>query len=160
MTNLEWAFDRLHADETELADFLERMAERHRPEHEVHHVAGDLAGWSRDHLRTLVAEAGRLDLELDSTEGSGLVKQAKAKAAALLMSHPDPSRQLLDDLREAHLRAVAVSLGWEMLGQAAQAMKDPDLLAAVDSCHPQTLRQMSWTNGLIKQNSPQILTSS
>jgi hypothetical protein len=76
------------------------------------------------------------------------------------MSHPDPSRQLLDDLREAHLRAVAVSLGWEMLGQAAQAMKDPDLLAAVDSCHPQTLRQMSWTNGLIKQNSPQILTSS
>lgn len=43
--------------------------------------------------------------------------------------------------------------------QAAQAARDDDLLALASACHPRTLRQMRWTNTLIKTLSPQILTS-
>ncbi|MFD9306677.1 hypothetical protein ACFWCB_29120 [Streptomyces sp. NPDC060048] len=46
-----------------------------------------------------------------------------------------------------------------MLAQAARATKDTRLLEVTSSCHPRTLRQMRWTNTLIKNLSPQILTS-
>ncbi|GAA0900677.1 hypothetical protein [Streptomyces thermoalcalitolerans] len=46
-----------------------------------------------------------------------------------------------------------------LLALAGQATRDDGLLAMVSACHPQTLRQMRWTNTLIKDLSPQILTS-
>lgn len=46
-----------------------------------------------------------------------------------------------------------------MPAQAAQAAKDRALLDLVADCHPQTLRQMRWTNTMIKQLSAQALTS-
>jgi hypothetical protein len=74
-------------------------------------------------------------------------------------SRPDPGLLLLRDLREVHLAAAHNSLHWEMLAQVAQASKDTRLLALASSCHPQTLRQMRWTNTMIKDLSPQVLTS-
>jgi len=46
-----------------------------------------------------------------------------------------------------------------VLAQAAQAPRDERLLELASACHPQTLRQMRWTNTPIKQLSPQVLTS-
>jgi hypothetical protein len=46
-----------------------------------------------------------------------------------------------------------------MLAQAAQATRDERLLGLATACHPQTLRQMRWTNTMIKELSPQLLTS-
>jgi hypothetical protein len=46
-----------------------------------------------------------------------------------------------------------------MLAQAAQATGADDLLALATACHPQTLRQMRWTNTLIKTHSLQLLAS-
>ncbi|GAB2755427.1 hypothetical protein [Streptomyces bullii] len=46
-----------------------------------------------------------------------------------------------------------------MLAQAAQATRDDRLLGLASACHPQTLRQMRWTNTLIKEPAPQLLTS-
>jgi hypothetical protein len=45
-----------------------------------------------------------------------------------------------------------------MLAQVAQAAKDTDLLDLAAACHPQTLRQLRWTNTMIKTLSPQLLT--
>jgi hypothetical protein len=53
----------------------------------------------------------------------------------------------------------ADTLHWEMLAQAAQATRDQGLLELVSACHPQTLRQMRWTNPMIKVLSPQLLVS-
>jgi hypothetical protein len=50
-----------------------------------------------------------------------------------------------------------VSVDWKVLGQAAQATKDSELLALPQRCHPQTLRQMRWANAMLKTLSPQIL---
>lgn len=62
-------------------------------------------------------------------------------------------------LRDLHLDATEKSLYSELLAQAAQATKDDELLAVASACHPQTLRQLRWTNTMIKNLSPQILTS-
>lgn len=68
----------LHHGERQLARDLVAVAERHAEEHEVHHVATDLADWSRDHADRLVEYAAAEGLRLDddtpepaSGEGEG-----------------------------------------------------------------------------------------
>ncbi len=46
-----------------------------------------------------------------------------------------------------------------MLAQVAQATRDERLPALVADCHPQTLRQLRWTNTMIKILAPQLLAS-
>ncbi|WP_053846646.1 hypothetical protein [Streptomyces sp. NRRL B-24085] len=137
----------LHHGERRLVRELLAVSERHAREHEVHHVAGDLADWSREHARRLAELAAAEGLRLDDdipgpTSGE--------EPEGLLLLH---------DLRALYLAAAENSLHWEMLAQAAQATRDARLLELASSCHPQTLRQMRWTDTLIKQLSPQVLTS-
>ena len=46
-----------------------------------------------------------------------------------------------------------------MLAQAAQGIKSTDLLGVAQKCHPETVRQMKWANGKLKESSTQILIS-
>ncbi|MFF3698980.1 hypothetical protein [Streptomyces sp. NPDC002221] len=151
-----------HHGESRLAGELLAVAERHRAEHEVHHVATDLAAWSREHVRRLTAAAGHHDLDLDAAPDpatAGFLTAPRHKPADPMGPRPAPGLVLLRDLRDLHLAAAENSLLWEMLAQTAQATKDKELLKVVSSCHPQTLRQMRWTNTMIKILSPQVLTS-
>nr|WP_167308162.1 hypothetical protein [Streptomyces tendae] len=152
----------LHRGERRLAHELVAVGERHATEHEVHHVATDLALWSREHVRRLAETAAERGVKLGeppehSTDGDFATLRKKASEA--VVHRPEPGLLLLRDLRELHVAAAENSLHWEMLAQAAQASKDCGLLALASSCHPQTLRQMRWTNTMIKNLSPQILTS-
>ncbi|PAZ10032.1 hypothetical protein CLM62_41980 [Streptomyces sp. SA15] len=151
----------LHHGERRLADDLVAMAERHAVEHEIHHVATDLAAWSNAHVRRLAAMAADHGLHLGGPhDPSGtLLATLRSKASQAMGRRPEPGLLLLRDLRELHLAAAENSLHWEMLAQAARASKDTQLLDLASECHPQTLRQMRWTNTLIKELSPQILTS-
>ncbi|MDQ0687207.1 hypothetical protein QFZ56_006170 [Streptomyces achromogenes] len=152
----------LHHGEKHLAEQLTTVAERHRTDHEIHHVATDLAGWSHEHVQRLAdtAHAHGLDLEGPPGETSpGVLSTLREKAAEAVGRRPEPGLLLLRDLRTLHLDATENSLHWEMLAQAAQATKDDGLLAVASACHPQTLRQMRWTNTMIKVISPQVLTS-
>jgi hypothetical protein len=152
----------LHHGEQHLARQLTTVAERHRTEHEIHHVATDLARWSGEHVRRL-AEVGRTHgLDLDDSpfaSARGPMSVLREKTAEALGHRPEPGLLLLRDLRELHLAAAENSLYWEMLGQVAQARRDGELLAVVSACHPRTLRQMRWINTMIKNLSPQLLTS-
>ncbi|MFJ3714389.1 hypothetical protein [Streptomyces sp. NPDC090057] len=137
------------------------MPRSHRANHEVHHVATDLARWSGEHVQRL-AEAARdrgLDLDDSAAAPSGALSSLRRKAAKALGRRPEPGLLLLRDLRELHLDAAENSLHWQMLAQVAQATGNEALLALASDCHPQTLRQMRWTNSMIKNLSPQILSS-
>ena len=90
---------------------------------------------------------------------STVLSTIREKAAQAVGHRPEPGLLLLRDLRNLHLAATENSLLWEMLAQAAQATNDDKLLALASACHPQTLRQMRWTNAMIKTLSPQILSS-
>ncbi|MEU6356947.1 hypothetical protein ABZ896_47905 [Streptomyces sp. NPDC047072] len=138
----------LYDGERRLAQQLLAVAERHAEEHEVHHVARDLAAWSREHAERLVAAAAERDVRLDGAPGIGI-----------RVDLTDAGPPLLRDLCALHLVATQNSLCWEMLAQAARAARDEGLLSLASACHPQTLRQLRWTNTLIKQLSPQELVS-
>ncbi|MFL5998759.1 MAG: hypothetical protein ACJ736_31455 [Streptomyces sp.] len=139
----------LHHGERQLARDLVAVAERHAEEHEVHHIATDLADWSREHAGRLAEHAAGEGLRLDDDPPEPTPREGEEPEGLLL----------LRDLRALHLAATENSLHWEMLAQAAQATRDESLLELASACHPQTLRQMRWTNTLIKQLSPQLLTS-
>ncbi|MFC7881976.1 hypothetical protein ACFUVV_08900 [Streptomyces sp. NPDC057376] len=152
----------LHRGERHLAHDLVTVAERHRTEHEVHHVATDLAGWSREHVRRLAEVAADHDVKLGDppdTSPEGLFATLRKKASEAVVHRPEPGLLLLRDLRELHVAAAENSLHWEMLAQAAQAARNSGLLGLASACHPQTLRQMRWTNTMIKNLSPQVLNS-
>ncbi|MDN3250119.1 MULTISPECIES: hypothetical protein [unclassified Streptomyces] len=152
----------LHHSESSLARELLATAERHRTEHEVHHVAVDLAQWSRRHSERLTETAAHYDVHLsgppDKSTPGGILATLREKAAETVGRRPEPALLLLL-LHDLNLAATENSLYWEMLAQAAQAGKDRRLLDLAACCHPQTLRQMRWSNTLIKVLSAQALTS-
>jgi hypothetical protein len=138
-----------------------RFVEGGQVDHEIHHVARDLARWSQQHVHEL-AEIGQrygLNLKDDPEEDSGLLSAVRGKASELVGRRPEPGLLLLADLRHLHRVAAGVSLDWELLGQGAQAAKDSRLLALTKRCHPQSLRQMRWANAMLKVLSPQVLAS-
>ncbi|MFD7701592.1 hypothetical protein [Streptomyces caelestis] len=152
----------LHDDERDLEQDLLAAAERHRAEHEVHHVATDVARWSREHATRLAALGRDRGVRLPGPRdhpSPGALAALREKTSQALGRRPETGLLLLHDLRDLHLAASRNSLHWEMLAQAAQATRDRELLELVSSCHPQTLRQMRWTNTMIKVLSPQLLVS-
>lgn len=154
------ALRELHRSEHTLALSLAAVAARHATEHEIHHVAYDLAEWSRTHLRELAAAATRYDLDLNAAPRTvPLTSPIQAKLSELLGHRPEPALVLLMDLRRLHRVTAGVSVDWELLAQGAQAVKDQDLLALTARCHPQTLRQLRWSNAMIKVLAPQVLAS-
>ena len=162
MNGIKLTLRTLHRGERHLAHDLVTVAERHRTEHEVHHVATDLARWSREHMRRLAETAAERGVKLGEPPDrstDGVFATLREKASEAVVHRPEPGLLLLRDLRELHVRAAENSLHWEMLAQAAQASRDSALLTLASSCHPRTLRQMRWTNTMIKNLAPQILTS-
>ncbi|WP_371053395.1 MULTISPECIES: hypothetical protein [Rhodococcus] len=69
-----------------------------------------------------------------------------------------PSVLLPRDLRTVHRMAAGVSLDWEILAQAAQALSDRELLALSERCHPQTLRQLRWANAKLEEIAAQTVS--
>jgi hypothetical protein len=151
----------LHQGEEHLAKELDTAADRQHTEHEVRHVAIDLAAWSREHVRRLAEVAGAYDLDLDppGEPRTGLLSALRSKTTEAAGRRPEPALLLLRDLRDLYLAASENSLYWEMLAQAGQATRDERLLGLAARCHPQTLRQVRWTNTMIKTLSPQALAS-
>ncbi|MEV6211458.1 hypothetical protein [Kitasatospora sp. NPDC051914] len=152
----------LHDGERRLEHDLLVVARRHRADHEVHHVATDVARWSHEHAHRIARAAQHYGLDLsgpDGDPGPGLMAAVREKAAEALGRRSEIGLLLLYDLCDLHLTATENSLRWEMLAQLAQATDDSRLLDLATACHPQTLRQMRWTNTMIKTLSPQLLGS-
>ncbi|AVT38549.1 hypothetical protein [Plantactinospora sp. BB1] len=161
MNKIDMVIRELHRSENKLAVDLLRLADRHKADHEVHHVARDLSRWSQQHV-TELARVGRdygLRLDEEARDESGLRATVEQKASELLGRHREPGLLLLADLRHLYRDASGVSLDWEILAQVAQATRDLELLALAKRCHPQTLRQARWANAKLKETSAQALVS-
>jgi len=138
--------EEMHRSENDLAHHLLVVSERHKVDHEIYHLARDLARWSQQHVRDIADIAKNYGQDLDP----------EPRSEAGLM---ETGMLLLRDLRELYLKACGVSADWELLAQAAQGMKDQNLLGLAQKCHPQTIRQMKWANGKLKESATQILVS-
>jgi hypothetical protein len=158
---LDLALQELHRSEKSLAADLLKVADRHKVDPEIYHVARDLSRWSQQHVHELTEVGQRYGLELtdDVKADSGLLGGVREKASELAGRRPETGLLLLADLRHLHRVAAGVSLDWELLAQGAQAAKDTELLTLTRRCHPQSLRQMRWANAMLKVLSPQVLAS-
>lgn len=157
---IKLALRELHRSERKLAHELNVMAARHRSDQDIFHLAHDLADWSRNHLEELATHGRHYGLRLNASPRTGSATgYLQSRLSGMLRKRPEPGLMLLADLRRIHRMAAATSVDWELLGQAAQATKDEELLDLTKRCHPETLRQMRWANGMLKELSPQVLTS-
>lgn len=158
---LDLALRELHRSEKSLARDLLAVSDRHREEHEIHHVAQDLACWSGDHVKELAEAAQRYDLRLDTDvqPRANPLRAIRAVVSELGPVGPESGLLLLADLRKLHRKAAGVPVDWELLAQGAQAVQDTGLVELAQRCHPQTLRQLKWTNAMLKTLSPQVLTT-
>ncbi|PRY49982.1 hypothetical protein LY71_10418 [Geodermatophilus tzadiensis] len=155
------AIEELHRSEDHLGKVLLAVSDRHQADHEVFHVARDVAAWSLRHV-TELARIGRdfgLDLDPEPDGEPGLLERLQQATSDLLGRRPEPGLLLLADLRHVHREAAGVSLDWELLAQAAQGARKRDLFDLARRCHPDTLRQMRWANAKLKESATQALVS-
>ncbi|MFS0703443.1 hypothetical protein AB6N23_02865 [Cellulomonas sp. 179-A 9B4 NHS] len=155
------ALRELHRAEDDLAHELLQVADRHDVDHEIFHVAQDLAVWSREHVRAIAGIAGRYGEDLDPEPRGVPQPSARAleRSAEALGRSSGPELLLLRDLRGLYLRAAGVSVDWELVAQAAQGVRHLELLELAERCHPETVRQMKWANGKLKESATQALVS-
>ena len=158
---LDMAIEELHRSENHLVTVLLSMSDKHTADHEVFHVARDIAGWSQEHVRELarVGQDYGLDLDPEPEDETTLAARVKQKGAELVGRHHEPTLLLLADLRHIHRVSAGVSLDWEVLAQGAQGAKEQELLDLAERCHPETLRIARWANSYLKVSSPQVLAS-
>ncbi len=160
-TKVGMAIRELHRAENDLAAELLHLADRHKTDHEIFHVARDVARWSQEHVREL-ARVGTdygLDLDPEPADDVTIVAKVRQKGSELVGRHHEPDLLLLAGLRRVHTMAAGVSLDWEILAQTAQALKDRELLGVSKDCHPETLRQMRWANAQLKAQAAQVMVS-
>ncbi|MBW8792178.1 MAG: hypothetical protein JF597_00805 [Streptomyces sp.] len=158
---LEAVLRELHEGEVELEKELHVVADRHSVEHEVRHVAVDLARWSlqnREALEPILARFGT-SAETEPQAGATTGQQLRERTAELLGRRPEPGLLLMRDVRHLYLLASGNSVLWTVLGQGAQATKDTELLEVVTACHERTIRQTVWCNSMLKVLSPQLLAA-
>lgn len=161
MNGIEYALRSVHHGEQHLVTELLKVAERHHADHEVHFGARDLAEWSHRHVERiakLAAERG-MDLQDHVDPPNQFTSRLRSAMSAAIGRRPEPGVLLLEDLQHLHLLAAENSTTWEMLGQVARAKRESAVLELVSACHPYTLRQMRWSNTLLKTLSPQVLSS-
>lgn len=161
MNGIQYALQRVYDGENEINQQLLRLAARHHAEHEVQHVARDLASWSQEHVRLLARHAADFDLSFDDEADAAhpAAERVRETLSTVVGRRPEPGLLLLEDLRDLYLRAAQNSLAWEMLAQIAQAKREVELLELSEQCHPRTLRQLRWANTMLKTQSPQVLAS-
>lgn len=158
---LRSVLQQVHDGELGLERELHAVAHRHRTDHEVRHVAVDLARWSlmnREALEPVLQRYGK-EAGTDAHAGPGAVRAVREKTSELLGRREAPALLLLRDLRHLHLMAESNSVLWTVLGQAAQGSQDSELLDVVTRCHGRTMRQAVWCTSTLKVLAPQALSA-
>lgn len=159
MNRLAMAMQELHHDENDLAEELLQISDRHKVDHEVFHIARDLARWSQQHVRDLarVARDHGVRLDPEPEDEVTMLARLRQKGSELLGRRPEPALVLLADLRRIHRKAAGVALDWDVLAQTAQALQDRELLALSESCRAQTVRQEKWAEAKLKESAAQAM---
>jgi hypothetical protein len=157
---LDRAIEDVQEAEAELAKELRVVGERHAVEHDLYHLGHTLARQCVDHLELLAPHAARYGgtpRDDESAESAGLIETIRHKSAELLGRSEMSGMLLLRDLKHLYLAAQEAEIAWVVLAQAAQAVRDPELLRTASLCHEEAEARGKWLRTRIKESAPQIL---
>jgi hypothetical protein len=139
--------------EAELADSYRAIGDRHAADQDIYHQCHTFALQCERHAQALAPPAARYGEAVPEETATRVGHQLSAQ----LGGQPEDGFLLLGDLRALFLAAEEASITWVMAGQAAQALRDAQLLQIVSNCHPETELQVKWLTTRIKVGAPQAL---
>lgn len=140
----------LHKSEQTLAESFRQVAEGHGAEPDVYYLCQSLADQCQAHEQALVPIVDRYGEVQDIDEPERL------HAAGLGETRSGPVG-LLRDLQDLYLLASLVDITWTAVKQAAQGLRDKELIDIVERCESETKVQLSWLSTRMKQAAPQAL---
>ena len=139
----------LHRAELNLAGGFRKVAESHAAEADVYHTCNTLAKQCETHAEQLEPFVNRYGEERPE-EPENLYHELFGETRSGGLG-------LLRDLHDLYLMANACDISWTMIGQAAQGIRDRELLETVEACERQTATQIKWLKTRMKQAAPQAL---
>ncbi|MBM7505808.1 hypothetical protein ACFPER_01745 [Agromyces aurantiacus] len=141
-------------DESEksLADAYRQMANAHGDEPDIHFLCLAHATQCEEHRAKLAPV-----IERYGTTGSG-GEPERLHHDGVGEPRTGPLG-LLRDLQDLYLLATLVDVTWVMVEQAAQALRDAELLQVVEGCDHETAVQLAWLVTRMKQSAPQVLVA-
>lgn len=135
--------------ELNLADGYRKVGEAHAQEADVYYVTHTLAKQCESHAEKLKPFVERYGEE-QPEEPEQLYHQFFDQTRS-------GSLGLLRDMQDLYLVASACDISWTMIGQAAQGLRDRELLEVVNSCEGETYNQLKWIRTRMKVAAPQTL---
>ncbi|SFB59842.1 hypothetical protein SAMN05216266_12471 [Amycolatopsis marina] len=139
----------LDASLRSLADAFRQVSDGHGEEPDVHHLCKVLAGQIDGQLTMLVPVVRHY--------GEKSEQEPERLHATGLDSTRSGGVGLLRDLQDLYMLGSFVEMTWTVVGQAAQGLRDRELLHIVHSCEQDTAQQLQWLRTRIKQAAPQAL---
>jgi hypothetical protein len=141
-----------HAEQT-MADSLRTVGHGHAQHPDVLFTCQTLAAMSDDHVRRLTPIVERYG---EQWHGDDVDEPDRLHADGLAEVRTGPVG-LLRDLQDLHVLGTLVQTTWTVVRQAAQALRDTDLIELCELASSQTSRQLSWLNTRVKAAAPQAL---
>jgi hypothetical protein len=132
-----------------LADAFDQIGAAHGDEPDVEHLCKLLAEQARSHVE-------RLKPAVDQYGEHAENEPDRLKAAEFSGSRSG-AVGLLRDLQDLYALASFVDVTWTVIAQAAQGLRDQELLSTASSCQAETGKQLAWLTTRIKQAAPQAL---
>jgi hypothetical protein len=139
----------LEKSEKALAESFREVARGHGDEPDVHHLCHTLAGQCDEHVASLSPAIDRYGEQPED-------EPERLHAAALSTTRSGPLG-LLRDLQDLYLLASLVDITWTAVKQAAEGLRDTELVGIVENCEGQTKVQLAWLSTRLKQAAPQAL---
>jgi hypothetical protein len=139
--------------EQTLADSFRVVGDGHAQHPDVLFICQALAAFSDDHVGQLTPIVERYG---EPQEGGDVSEPERLHADGLAQVRSGPVG-LLRDLQDLHVLGTLVQTTWTVVLQAAQALRDRELIALAEHANKETSRQLSWLNTRMKVAAPQAL---
>lgn len=153
------ALKQLHEAERALADDFRTIGERH--DADLHDVFQTLAEQCERHAEELRPQARRYGAEVreDGEPGAWqeLFEMVRHRDYEVIGRTAEAGARLLRDLRQLFLTVEDTGIRWVIIGEAARAARDEELLDVTLKCHAETETQAEWLVARIKLTASQVL---
>jgi hypothetical protein len=142
----------VHEAEKTLADSFRVIADGQAKHADVYHTCRLLADMSDRHESRLAPIRERYGEDT----GEDLEEPERLHAAGLAEPRTG-AVGLLRDLQDLYVLATLVQTSWTAIAQAAQGLRDRELLTVATESNAETSRQLRWLNTRMKAAAPQAL---